>query len=207
MLRSQFYASPENQTSKLSKTDYLDIAVYGELLPDGSLHPVVTELLRKAREMAGQVEVKVSLIVIGTQIARKSREFFRFGTDRVFVYDDPLFQNAGSEILAVVFEHYFSNYKPSVILIGNTPAGNTAVQAAVLCGETTVAYLQTDFNIQSNRDLIFPADQGQPELLTVSNSRPQVVTVPAGFFKPLDPDPSRRGELVLCELPESLRKL
>lgn len=205
MLRSQFCASPENQNPKLSKTDYLDIAVYGELLPDGSLHPVVTELLGKAQEMAGQVEVKVSLVVIGTQIARKAREFFRFGTDRIFVYDDPLFKRVDSNMLTAIFEHFFSNYKPSVILFGNTPEGNVAVQAAALCGDITVAYGQTDFNIRSNKDLIFPAGQIQPELLKISDSRPQAVTVPAGFFKPLIPDSFRKGELILCELPESLR--
>ena len=106
MIQSQMCVSSESENRKFSKTDYLDIAVYGRLQADGTLQPIVFELLGKARELADQTSVKVSLVMIGSHISRYARDLFRYGADRIFVYDDPLYENLNSDIARSILEHF-----------------------------------------------------------------------------------------------------
>ena len=204
MLRSQMCASSESENRKFSKTDYLDIAVYGGLRTDGNLLPIVLELLGKARELADQTGVKVSLVMIGNQISRNARDFFRFGADRIFIYDDPLYKNMNSDIARSIFDNFFENYKPSVMLFGENNGENDAVQSVFRQNEPACAYRQAIFSIRPNKDLDFSNSSQYAELVHISDFRPQLVSVPAGTFQPLIPNLSRRGELILCEQPSSL---
>lgn len=201
MIDLKNYATSESQGQKLSKTDYLDIAVCGEMQPDGSLTPSVEALLFKARELAEPDNVKVSLLVYGFRIARKARSLFRFGADRVFVYDDALFQPANPDVLGAVFAHFFENYKPAVVLFADTPEGWTALQSAAGRTGVSVAERPSAFTIRSNKDLVFE----QPEFSRVADTRPQLVLLAADHFPQAQPDDGRKGELILCELPEALR--
>ncbi len=204
MLRSQMCASSESENRKFSKTDYLDIAVYGEQQPDGNLHPIVFELLSKARELADQTSVKVALVVIGNQISRKARDFFRFGADRIFVYDDPIYTDLSMDVAHSVFDHFIDNYKPSVILFGETDDNNNIAHSVLCQNEAAYACRQSNFSIRSNKDLDFSSSSPCEKLIQITAFRPQIVSVPAGSFRPLIPDFSHKGELVLCEQPASM---
>ncbi len=204
MLNSKNIASSENQRGKLSKTDYLDIAVYGDITPDGGLSPDTQTLLAKAQALAEHVNVKVALVRCGNGITRLSRALFRFGPDRIFVYDAPVYQNLTAEVMEAVFAHYFENYKPSVVLFPDTAAGSAGFEAARQCTEGLGVKTPSGVSIRSNKDLIFDT----PGFERIKEMRPQLVLLTAEKRENLalpGQDGNRGGELILCELPEALR--
>ncbi len=55
----------ESIISAANKAEWQGIAVFGEFLPDGTIHPVVLELLGKARELAAKIGSRVARVLIG----------------------------------------------------------------------------------------------------------------------------------------------
>ena len=98
-----------------------DVAVYGELLPDGELRPGSLALLAAARDLVHGSGPRTALLLIGDGLVETARRFYANGADRVFVYDDPSLKEYDAERYAAVVNHFVTNYKPSAILFDDTP--------------------------------------------------------------------------------------
>ena len=197
----------ESIISAANKAEWQGIAVFGEFLPDGTIHPVVLELLGKARELADKIGSRVSLVLIGSGLVENARSYFANGADRVFVYDDPLLAAYDTERYTTVLTHFIENYKPSAILVGGTPLGRTLAPRTAARVKTGLTADCTQLDIQSDTDLdqIRPAFGGNVMAhIRTPYHRPQFATVRWKIFSAMEPDPSRRGELVICEIPRDL---
>ncbi len=160
------------QTARLDFDDndnLREIAVLGEFGSDGAIHPASPALLAGARELVDRRGKKTELILIGDGLVETARRYYADGADRVFVYDDPLLKAFDFERYAVVLTHFLTNYRPSVLLVNNTPMGRALASHAAAFAETEL----TDGGC-------FPVGTA---------------------FKP---DPARKGELIICEIPDEL---
>ena len=197
----------ESIISAANKNEWRGIAVFGEFLPDSTLHPVVPELLGEARRLAAKINSKVSLILIGSGIVENARQYFANGADRIFVYDDPLLSSFDLERYTTVLAHFIENYKPSTILVGGTPLGRSLAPRTAARIKTGLTADCTQLDIQSDTDLdqIRPAFGGNVMAhIRTPYHRPQFATVRYKIFSAIEPDPSRSGELVICEIPNDL---
>ncbi len=197
----------ESIISAANKAEWQDIAVYGEILPGGTIHPVALELLGKARELADKISAKVSLLLIGSGLVESARKYWANGADRVFVYDDPVLASFDLERYTAVLTHFIENYKPSTILVGGTPLGRTLAPRTAARVRTGLTADCTQLDIQPNTDLdqIRPAFGGNVMAhIRTPYHRPQFATVRYKIFSAMEPDPNRRGELIICELPANL---
>ncbi len=197
----------ESIISAANKTEWQGIAVYGEFLPDGSIHPVVLELLGKARELADKIQTKVELVLIGCGLVESARNYYANGADRVFVYDDPVLKTFDLERYTSVLTHFIENYKPSTILVGGTPLGRTLAPRTAARVKTGLTADCTQLDIQANSDLdqIRPAFGGNVMAhIRTPYHRPQFATVRYKIFSAIRPDPARKGELIICEIPSNL---
>ena len=197
----------ENVISAANKEEWRGISVFGEFLPDGTLHPVVLELLGKARELADKCDEKVNLILLGMDLAEKAGTYFANGADRVFVYEDPRLVSFDLERYTRVLEHFIENFKPSTILVGGTPLGRALAPRTAARVHTGLTADCTQLDMQPNTDLdqIRPAFGGNVMAhIRTPYHRPQFATVRYKMFSAMVPDPNRRGELVICEIPEGL---
>ncbi len=136
-----------------------DVAVYGELLPNGELRPGSLALLAAARDLVSGSGPRTALLLIGDGLVETARRFYANGADRVFVYDDPLLKEFDAERYAAMVRHFVTNYKPSAILAEDTPQA---------------------------RALLAPL--GPTEAFASGK---------AGVS-----DSNRKGELIICEMPE-----
>ena len=163
-------SAPETARLDFEDNDNLrEIAVLGEFCPDGVIHPASLQLLAKARELVDRRGQKAELILIGDGLVETARRYYADGADRVFVYDDPLLKELELERYGAVLKHFITNYRPSVLLVNNTPTGRALASCAAAFAETE----RTD-------GCCFRG---------------------GAAFKP---DPSRKGELIICELPDEL---
>lgn len=167
----------EKMAAAANREEWKDIAVFGEMLPDGQLHSGTAELLKEARKLADSGDAMVDLVLIGTDLLEAARICFAMGTDRVFLYEDPRLAEYRPERFTSVFTHFIEHYKPARILFDGTAqsrelAGLTAAEAGKLYGE--------------NPDMLLSAQDPDPENASAS----------------VFPDPEHRGELVFCELPD-----
>lgn len=197
----------ESIISAANKSEWQGIAVFGEFLPDGTIHPVSLELLGKARELADKISEKVSLVLIGSGLVEKARTFFANGADRVFVYDDPILEFFDLERYTTILTHFIEHYQPSTILVGGTPIGRALAPRTAARVKTGLTADCTQLDIQSNTDLdqIRPAFGGNVMAhIRTPYHRPQFATVRYKIFSAIEPDPSRRGELIICEIPKDL---
>lgn len=137
------------------------VTVFAEFTAEAEPDPVITELLKRARERTDKTG-KVTLVLTGDGITAASRVFFSYGADRIFIYDDPALRAPASDQYKAVFSHFLENYKPDVILGTNNEAGKALLGCLV------------------GAQIDFP---GKP------------LRISAG----ITPDPSRRGELVICK--------
>lgn len=153
--------------------EWRGVTVFGELEADGSLPEFVYELFGKAREMADADSDKAQLLLIGTDLIGTSRDYFAYGMDRVFVYDDPVFSKPDSEIFTKILAHFIDNFKPAAILFPES-ALTKSLRDAVLDHSISKGYS--------------PERTAYKEHIAVAPS----------------PDTFRRGELVICEIPEAV---
>ena len=197
----------ENVISAANKEEWRGISVFGEFLPDGTLHPVVPELLGKARELAGKSDEKVNLVLMGDDLLDKAQTYFALGADRVFIYEDPRLVNFDLERYTTVLTHFIDNYKPSTILVGGTPLGRSLAPRTAARVRTGLTADCTQLDIQPNTDLdqIRPAFGGNVMAhIRTPYHRPQFATVRYKIFSAAPLDPTRKGELVFCEIPDNL---
>ena len=103
------------------------VTVFSEFTPDREPDPVITELLRRAREKTDAAG-KVTLVLTGSEITAASRVFFAYGADRIFIYEDPELSSPAPGQFEAVFSHFLKNYKPDLIMGTANEAGK-----ALLC--------------------------------------------------------------------------
>lgn len=197
----------EEIISAANKAEWQGITVYGEIRPDNKIHPVAYELLGKARELADTVNFKVALLLIGSSVRESAEEFFRFGADEVFIYDNPILKEFDIERYTTVFEAYISREKPSVILVGGTPLGRSLAPRVAARVKTGLTADCTQLDIQPTTDLdqIRPAFGGNIMAhIRTPYHRPQFATVRYKIFSAMEPDLSRTGRIITCNLPKDL---
>ncbi len=201
----QSYAKPEPPRSLLSKTDWLDIAIIGELADDRTLSPSIIPLIQKANAIAPKMRIKSALILIGTGLTAGARKFFSTGVERIFVYDHPQFAGKNPALEAIALDHYAEEYKPSVLLFANTSHGRSLAAAAAERLKLAAAPVCPDFQLQSNKDLMLPDTVSAEVNQAVTSRRPQLLILDLGESAGIQLESPGQGELVLCELPDGIQ--
>ena len=161
------------------KSKWRGVAVFAEQR-GGKIHPVVFELIGKARELAAVTGHEVYALLIGSDVGAAARELLTYGVDKVFVYDAPALENFVIGPYAGAFTDFIEKIHPSSILVGATVLGRSIapkVAARVHAGLTADC---TVLKMKENTDLvqIRPAFGGNiMAQIVTTHSRPQFATV------------------------------
>lgn len=194
--------------TEIDRSQWRGVTVFGELR-DGRLHPVVCELLGKARELADVIRHPVYAVIIGKNVASAAEDALRYGADRVFTYDDPALEQVTISPYTAAMTDFIRNVKPSAILFGATNLGRSlAPRTAARVGAGLTADC-TMLEMKDNTDLvqIRPAFGGNIMARIVSpNARPQFCTVRYKTFTALKPTERVTGEITRCAVTEEMRR-
>ena len=183
------YVEDEAKPS-INKAEWKGIAVFVEREQD-NIHPVVFELIGKARELVQVTKQEVYAVLIGSceQVEKYKDELLSYGIDKLFIYENEMYENFNMDRYASAMENFIETEKPSVVLYGGTPLGRSFAPKIASHFKTGLTADCTRLGMKENTDLIQvrPAFGGNiMAQIICTNTRPQMATVRYKIFKKPD---------------------
>ncbi len=174
----------------------------------GKLKSVAIELTGKAKELAGDLQVKVTAIVLGSDIRHLSKELIAHGADEVMIMDADWLKDFNDHVYGEVMIDLIEEYKPEIVLIGATSNGRSLAPHISSTLGTGLTADCTVLEIDKEENLLLqtrPAFGGNlMATIICPNNRPQMATVRPKVFKPSEPDCKREGKVTLLPVPSPI---
>jgi electron transfer flavoprotein alpha subunit len=150
---------------------------------------------------------------MGHQVDELVDQAYAYGADQVWLIDHPLLEFFTIEPYAKAAFEALMKGKPSVFLLGATPNGRDLAGRLAVRLRTGLNADCTDLRLEAINGVLLVCEVsgfggGVLALIQMQEHRPQMATVRPGVFAPLEPDYSRRGELVRfpVELPAQIMR-
>lgn len=177
----------EKQVITVNKDEWVGLTVFVEI-EFGKVHPVVYELIGKAKELAEKIEHPLYAVMIASkeQVERNANKILSYGVDKIFVYQDEIFENFNTDRAFNCMKDFINNVKPSVILYGGTALGRSFAPKVAAYFKTGLTADCTSLGIKENTDLVQvrPAFGGNiMAQIICTGTRPQMATVRYKIFK------------------------
>ena len=177
----------EKEVCTIDKSQWVGLTVFVEL-EFGKIHPVVFELIGKAKELAEKINHPLYAVMIASkkQIEDNCNELLEYGVDKLFVYQDERYNEFNVETHARAVEDFINQIKPTAILYGGTPLGRSLAPRIAAHFRTGLTADCTMLDIKENTDLVQvrPAFGGNVMAQIICpNHRPQMSTVRYKIFK------------------------
>ncbi|HYB03277.1 MAG TPA: electron transfer flavoprotein subunit alpha/FixB family protein [Nitrososphaerales archaeon] len=163
----------------------------------GILETVSLEVLGKGREIADQLGVSLTGILLGENLKESFKESTLGGADLVLVGESPLLGDFTTEAYSKVITGIVKEYDPDIFLVGATHNGTSlAANLAIQLHAGLMAHV-VDLDIEMETGMLLGSVPGfGGNIVAVckcKKGRPQMATVRPGIFKPLPISESRSG--------------
>ncbi|MBA7559064.1 Caffeyl-CoA reductase-Etf complex subunit CarE [subsurface metagenome] len=138
-------------------------------------------------------------MLVGSGLAELAKEAIAYGADKVYVVDDPQLKDYQTDSYLSVMEKVIGQAAPQILLMGQTSLGRDLAPRLAFRFNTAASLgcLELAIDPQSKRLLqTKPVYGGNAQAVFTTESFPQIATVRAKAMTPLEPDPSRKGEVV-----------
>lgn len=192
----------EENVQSIDKSLWNGITVFAEC-EKGKVHPVVYELLGKAKELAAVNHHPVYALLVGWEIERAAEDILHYGVDCVYCYEDKLLCEFQVDSYSNVIEDFVDKVKPSVMMFGATVRGRSLAPRVAARFRTGLTADCTVLEMKENTDLvqIRPAFGGNimAQIIT-PNSRPQFCTVRYKVFSAPKKTDTISGKIVKMEM-------
>ncbi len=175
----------EFEVEKIDLSEYRGVWVIAEHYKN-IIHPVVFQLLGKGGDLAKELEVKLTLVILGANFDERLDEFSLHGPDEIIYIKSPILKNYYSDLYVQALTELIKENKPEIILIGATPTGRDfaprvakRLNAGLTADCTGLEIDQTTRNLLQTRPTF-----GGTLMATIRtpNSRPQMATIRPGIF-------------------------
>lgn len=187
----------EEAAQEIDKNLWNGIAVFAEW-EKGEVHPVVYELLGKAKELAEVNGHPVYVLLVGYELSRIAEELLHYGADCVYCYDSQYLSEFKPGPYTNVIEDFVNKIHPSVMMYGATVKGRSLAPRAAARFQTGLTADCTVLKMKKNTDLvqIRPAFGGNIMAQIVTpNCRPQFCTVRYKVFSSAERSRQASGKI------------
>lgn len=159
---------------------YRGVWVYLEAHGTG-IADVGLELLSEGRKLADNLKVPLSGIAIGSGIEEDAKKAFQYGMDKLYIIDNPVFENNIDDIFSKALVQLISKHKPEIFLAGATSFGRTLAPKVAAILKTGLTADCTGLAIEDEKKILLQTRPtfGGNILATIitRNARPQMATV------------------------------
>lgn len=188
--------------SGVDKTRYKGVLIFAEQR-QGTIQPVVYELIGKGRELANKLGEKVAVVLAGHKIEAEAKELLHYGVDNVYLYDHPELEHFRVEPYTAVMVDVVERIKPNIILVGATPVGRSLAPRVATRLRTGLTADCTLLSVRENGDLVQtrPAFGGDvmAQIITPRH-RPQMATVRYKVMPAAARRPETSGQIIECNI-------
>ena len=147
---------------------------------EGQVAKVSWELIGTASDLAKELNVEISAIIIGHKIEHLCQEAFSYGANNAYIIDDPVFQYYRTKPYLKALCYLTRKYKPEIVLMGATGLGRDLAGAVATELQAGLTADCTGLSIDENRNLLQtrPAFGGNiMATIICDRTRPQMATV------------------------------
>jgi len=162
---------------------------------------LIREILGKGRELADKIQTELSAILLGSNIREQAETLIKYGADKVYVVDNPIFENLQTEPYLSALANLVTEYKPEIILIGSTKRGKEIASRLATRLETGLVTDAFKLEIDENRRLIATriVYGGNGVATETYRTKPQIATIPPRTFE--KPKPAERiGQVIQVDV-------
>jgi len=181
--------------------EYKGVMVFCEAT-EGKLAAIATELLGSGRKLADDLGQELSTVLVGSGISSLAKEAIAFGADKVYMVDDPLLQDYQTDSYVLVMEKVVEQVTPQILLLGQTSIGRDLAPRLAFRLNTAASLGCLELAIDPESKLLLqtkPVYGGNAQAVFVCESFPQIATVRPKAMAPLEPDQSRKGEVITID--------
>ena len=182
-------------------TENKGVMVYCEVAAD-KLASISAEGLGIGKKLAGELAQELSAVLLGDGVSGLAQEAINAGADKVYVVEDPLLKDYQTDAYTLVMEKVVKQVKPQIIIIGQTDTGRDLAPRLAFKLGTTVSMDCVELAIDPGSKRLLstkPVYGGNALAVFTSDNDPQMVTIRTKAMAPLEPDTSRKGEVVKIE--------
>lgn len=189
----------EKKKGRADKVVYRGVWVYIEQ-SGGQAKSVGYEILGQGRKLADELGEELAAVIVGYNVEHLAEHAFASGADKVYIADQPEFNNYNTDAFTLVLTDMIDTYKPSVFLIGATNNGRDLAPRVACRVGTGLTADCTDIGIDRETGLVAwtrPAFGGNiMATILCPEHRPQMGTIRPKVFKKPIVDAERRGEII-----------
>jgi len=181
--------------------EYKGVMIYSEDT-EGKLAAITTELLGCGRALADDLAQELSAVVVGSGISGLAQQTITYGADNVYIIDDPLFKDYRTDSYVSVMEKVVKQVMPQILLMGQTSVGRDLAPRLAFRLNTAATMGCVELAIDPGSKLMIqtkPVYGGNAQAIFSCASFPQIATVRPKAMSPLEPDTSRKGEVIPIE--------
>ena len=174
------------------------VLVLGDLT-NGRLSLTSQELLAAGRKVADDLGAELGIGLAGDSVEGASQEAISHGADKVYAVTHPALGQYQVDLFLSALEILCREVNPGIVLMGRTNEGREL--APRLAFRLGVGLAQDCLEVSvdpSTRKLLAnrPVYGGNAVAVVSCNYSPQIAAIRPKAYEPLEPDPSRRGEVV-----------
>jgi len=180
-------------------SDYKGVWIFAEQR-DGELMNVALELLGVGRDLADELDVSLSAVLLGSDISDIPQRLVHYGADQVYFIDHPLLKQYQTDIYKKTLVSLIERYLPEMFLFGASTMGRSLAPRVAARLKTGLTADCTELTIDSEKRILRqtrPAFGGNlMATIIIPNHRPQMATVRPNVMQRLEPQTSRTGKII-----------
>jgi len=136
----------ESSAPAIDATLYKGVWCYAEVR-HGKLVPTIFELLHVAAQMNEVLKEDISVVLIGSNVERYAQEIIEHGADKVYVVDNPVFENFVDEAYCAALTELINKEKPNKLLLPASTIGRSFASRVAITAKTGITADATEFAI------------------------------------------------------------
>ena len=174
------------------------IMICGEII-DGKLNSITTEILGCGRKLADTLQEEVICVLIGNQLGEAPKKAIAYGAEKVYTVDDPLFKEYQTDSYIAAMAKLVKDVSPRIVLFGQTSIGRDLAPRLAFKLGVSLSMDCLELSINPSTKLLEqtkPVYGGNARAIYTSETIPQMATVRQKAMSPIDPNESRKGEII-----------
>ncbi len=178
--------------------DETGVLVIGEA-PGGQLGLTSREILAAGRRVADDLGEELAIGVFGDDVDATAQQALIHGADRVYAVTHPLLRDYQTELHLAAMEVLCRETQPRIVLMGRSNEGRDLAPRLAFRLGVGLAQDCLEVSVDSSQKRLLanrPVYGGNAVAVVSCDYTPQIAAIRPKVYEPLEPDPSRQGQVV-----------